>query len=324
MTDAMTDATKDATNNAPGELILHHYDGSPFSEKLRLIFGLKGLAWRSVKIPVILPKPDVVALTGGYRKTPVVQVGADVYCDTALIARLIEQREPKHTLYPASAPLAPLLAQWADSTLFWTVIPYAMQPAGVAHIFSGVPPEVLKAFAADRAPFTAGMRRQTAADAAANLGHYLAALDAELADGRHWLLGKEVSVADFSVAHCGWYVKRAGALADIFKPHAHFSAWLERVLTLGHGKPEPMRKDEALQVAASATSHAACSVAPGLGFEAGQGVTVTPTDYGQDPVAGTLVGLSSDEVVLRRVDSRAGTVHVHFARAGFQIKQEAT
>ena len=66
------------------------------------------------------------------------------------------------TLYPASAPLAPLLAQWADSALFWTVIPYAMQPAGAAAIFAGVPPEGLKAFAADRAPFSAGIVRRTA------------------------------------------------------------------------------------------------------------------------------------------------------------------
>jgi len=308
--------------SAHGELILHHYDGSPFAEKLRLIFGFKGLAWRSVKIPVILPKPDVVALTGGYRKTPIVQVGADVYCDTALIARLIEQQAPTPTLYPASAPLAPLLAQWADSTLFWTVIPFAMQPDGAAHIFKGVPPEVMKSFAADRAPFTAGMKRHTAADATANLGHYLAALDTQLADGRPWLMGPEASIADFSVAQCAWYVRRAGPMADVFFAHAHFSAWLDRVLALGHGSPERMDSDEALQLAATAKSHAACSVAPGLGFEAGQAVTVTPTDYGQDPVAGTLVGLSNDEVVVRRVDARASTVHVHFPRAGFQIKQE--
>ena len=71
------------------ELIFHHYPNSPFSEKIRLIFGLKHLAWRSVLIPVILPKPDVVALTGGYRKTPVLQIGADIYCDSALIARVL-------------------------------------------------------------------------------------------------------------------------------------------------------------------------------------------------------------------------------------------
>jgi glutathione S-transferase len=304
--------------------ILHHYDGSPFAEKIRLIMGFKGLSWGSVKIPVIMPKPDVVALTGGYRKTPVMQVGADVYCDTALIARLIEQHQPTPSLYPASAPLAPILAQWADSTLFWTAIPYAMQPAGAAHIFQGVPPEVLKAFAADRAPFTAGMKRQTGADATAALGQYLATLDAQLADDRPWLLGDAPSIADFAVAHCCWYVRRAGPLADILKPLQRLSAWLDRVLAHGHGQPERMSSEQALAVSAAAASHATCSVAPGLGFEAGQSVTVTAIDYGQDPVAGTLVGLSSTEVVVRRQDPRAGTVHVHFPRAGYQIKLEPT
>ena len=302
--------------------ILHHYDGSPFAEKIRLILGFKKLPWSSVKIPVIMPKPDVVALTGGYRKTPILQVGADVYCDTALIARVLEAAQPTPTLYPASAPLAPVAAQWADSTLFWTVIPYTMQPAGAASVFAGVPPEVLKAFAADRGPFTAGMKRQTVADATAALHGYLAQLDAQLADGRPWLMGAEASIADFSVAHCAWYVRRGGPVADILKPHAHLSAWLERVLAGGHGAPSKLSSTEALAFAAAATQHASCAVQPGLGFEAGQPVTVTPTDYGQDPVAGTLVGLTNDEVVLRRTDERAGTVHVHFPRTGYQIKLE--
>ncbi len=306
------------------QLILHHYDGSPFSEKLRLIFGFKGLDWASVKIPVIMPKPDVVALTGGYRKTPIVQVGADVYCDTALIARLIEERAPTPSLYPASAPLAPIVAQWADSTLFWTAIPCAMQPAGVAHIFKGLSPEALKAFGADRAPFVGSMKRQTPADATVNLAQYVATLDAQLADGRAWLLGAQASIADFAVAHCGWYVRRAGPVADVFKPYGHFNAWLDRVLAMGHGRPTPMSSADALAVAQTATSHAPCAVQAGLGFAAGQAVTVTPTDYGQDPVAGTLLGMSAQEVVLRRTDERAGTLHVHFPRAGFQIKQENT
>jgi glutathione S-transferase len=304
------------------ELILHHYDGSPFSEKVRLMLGCKGLAWRSVKIPVIMPKPDLVALTGGYRKTPVLQVGADVYCDTALMARVLERRMPTPTLFPASAPLAPLLAQWADSTLFWTVIPYTMQPAGLAHVFAGVPPDVLKAFAADRAPFTAGMKRQTAADATANLHTYAAALDAQLADGRPWLCGADVSVADFAVAHCVWYVYRGGPLAAIFDPHAHMRAMFKRITAFGHGTPQKMSSEEAIAVAASAAAPEPAQVQPGLGFEQGQPVAVTPTDYGCDPVAGTLVGLGVDEVVVRRHDERAGAVHVHFPRAGFQIRQE--
>ena len=48
------------------ELILHHYDLSPYAEKIRLIMGYKGLAWKSVQIPMVMPKPDLTCLTGGY------------------------------------------------------------------------------------------------------------------------------------------------------------------------------------------------------------------------------------------------------------------
>ena len=60
------------------ELILHHYPGSPFSEKVRVVLGMKGMRWRSVMVPSLLPKPDVVALTGGYRRSPFMQIGADI------------------------------------------------------------------------------------------------------------------------------------------------------------------------------------------------------------------------------------------------------
>src|SRR5439155_485317 len=82
-------------------IILHHYDTSPYSEKVRLGLGLKGLAWASVEIPVIMPKPDLTALTGGYRKTPVLQIGADIYCDSQLIMRELERRHPSPGFYPA-------------------------------------------------------------------------------------------------------------------------------------------------------------------------------------------------------------------------------
>jgi glutathione S-transferase len=317
--------------NTSTNFILHHYDGSPFSEKLRLILGFKQMAWQSVKVPVILPKPDVVALTGGYRKTPIAQVGADIYCDTALIARLIEARAPPPlpSLFPAAAPLAALVAQWADSTMFWTVIPYTMQPAGLAEMFKGVPPEVLKAFAADRAPFTTGIKRMTVTDATVNLSQQLDSFEAQLADGRTWLMsnkaGDQPSIADFSVAHCLWYVRRGGpAVAAITAQRVKLNAWLDRVLALGHGKPEPLSSAQAIEIAAQAKGHAPTSVQACLGFELGQAVTVTPTDYGMDSVAGHLVGLSSDEVVVARTHERAGLapvqLHVHFPRHGFQIK----
>ena len=306
------------------ELILHHYDMSPFAEKVRLILGYKQLPWRSVHIPPVMPKPDVVALTGGYRKTPVLQVGADVYCDTALIARVLEARQPAPTLYPAGAPLAALLAQWADGTLFGAAVAWAMQPAGVVAILRDPSPEVLKGFSTDRAAMrSAGAPRLTLADGTAQLKAHLATLNAQLAAGGPWLLGAAPSIADFSVGHCLWFIRLAKPVAHLLDDYPAIGPWLDRLLAIGHHQPTEMSSADAIAVAASATVHAPVSVAPGLGFDAGQAVTVAATDYGSDPVAGTLVGLSSDSVTLRRQDARAGTVQVHFPRFGFQIKKDS-
>ena len=306
------------------DLILHHYPMSPFAEKVRLILGFKQLPWRSVMIPPVMPKPDVVALTGGYRKTPVLQVGADIYCDTALIARLLESRQPTPSLYPASAPLAPLLAQWADGTLFQAAVCWAMQPAGLSAILAGSPPDVIQGFAADRAAMRGSVPRLTLADGTAQIKTHLAALDAQLAQGGPWLLGAVPCIADFSVGHCLWFIRRSQPVAHLIDAYPAVAAWLDRLLAIGHPTPDRMSSAEAIAVAAAATethSYAPVAVAADQGFELGEAVSVAATDYGSDPVSGALVGLSADEVVVRRQDPRAGTLHVHFPRFGFQIKK---
>jgi glutathione S-transferase len=304
------------------DLILHHYAGSPFSEKVRLVFGFKKLAWKSVTVPVILPKPDVIALTGGYRRTPFLQIGADIYCDTALMCRVIDRLAPTPPLFPASAGGAQhMVAQWADTALFWTAIPYTMQPAGAEHIFKGAPPEYLKLFAADRAAMTAGMRRNTTADAGAQLQGYLGWIEQQLADGRRFLCGDAPSIADFSTVQSIWYIRRAPPIATLLRPFERLGAWSERVQAFGHGEHVQIGSGDAIEIARTATSHASVAVEAGQPFAAGDAVTVTPTDYAQDPVAGRLVGLTNDEVAIERVDTRAGRVVVHFPRIGFQVKK---
>lgn len=304
--------------------ILHHYANSPFSEKVRLILGAKAMAWHSVHIPSVMPKPDVVALTGGYRRTPFLQRGADIWCDTALIARVLDRAQPEPPLYPPGCSgAAQLLAQWADGTLFWSVIPYTLQPQGLTHVMAGVPPEGLKAFAVDRAPFTAGMTRQTAVDATVALQTYLGWLEGQLGDGRGFLCGAQVSIADFSVAHCLWFIHLAPPMTAILQPFERLRGWYARMTAFGHGSLTPLKSSEAIAIAAAATTREPTQVEPGLGFEAGEAVTVMPIDYGRDPVPGALVGLTRDEVVIERHDERAGTLHVHFPRLGFQIRKEA-
>lgn len=303
------------------ELILHHFDLSPFAEKVRLMLGCKGARWRSVQIPMLMPKPDVLALTGGYRRTPLLQIGADLWCDTALIARVLDQRLGGQPLHPDDLPLAPLLAQWADWTLFWAVIDFASQPDCVAHRFGHLTDAQRAAIAADRTPFRASVPKQTPADAGANLNNYLAKLEALLAD-QPFFLGP-VTVADFSVAHCLWHLRRAGPPAErLVAAYPRLLDWHERILCMGHGDSQDMPSAEALALAADGQGHAPTRFVPEPGLAQGQRVSVAASDYGLEPSQGELVGLDTMEVVIARTDARAGTVHVHFPRAGFRITPE--
>ncbi len=301
------------------DLILHHFDSSPFAEKIRLILGCKAARWRSVQIPMLMPKPDVLALTGGYRRTPTLQIGADVWCDSALIARVIDQRLAGPVLHPKEVPLAPLLAQWADWTLFWSVIDFASQPACVAFRFSHLTTPEREAIAADRTPFRATVPRLTPADAGANLNQYLATLEAQLAGGQEFLLGP-ITVADFSVAQCLWHLRRAGPPAQaLVAPFTRLLKWHERMLANGHGSNEELSSAQALTISAQAKEHEPTTFIAEAGLAKGQPIAVAATDYGMEPTEGLLVGLSPSEVVVSRTDPRAGTVHVHFPRAGFRI-----
>ena len=308
------------------DLILHHYWTSPFSEKVRLILGHKKLAWRSVIVPTILPKPDVVALTGGYRRTPFMQIGADVYCDSELMCRVIDALQPEPPLYPeTSAGLGKIVAQWADSALFWAAVPYTMQPAGIAHIFAGAAPEMVKAFGADRAAMSPHVRRAGLADLAAQLQTYLSRVESLLADGRPFLLGALPCLADFSVAQSVWFIRRAPPVAILLDAFPRLRPWYERVQELGaQPKPEKLSAVEAIAICAAARTHAPAVVEPTLahGLKQGDEVTVTPTDYAHDSVVGRLMGLTSGEVVVARDDARAGRVHVHFPRIGFQVRKQ--
>ncbi|HEY1104355.1 MAG TPA: glutathione S-transferase family protein [Burkholderiaceae bacterium] len=307
------------------DLILHHYPMSPFAEKVRLILGFKGLAWRSVQIPSIMPKPDLQALTGGYRRTPVLQVGADIYCDTALICDVLEHRQPAPALYPpAHKGAARILAQWADHQLFTASMAYNFNPAGAPAFFAsqGWTPEAAKAFGIDRAAMRGGAPRMYPADAAASYRSYLRRI-ANILDDQTWLLGDAPCLADFAVYHPLWFTRRIPTVAGIFDATPNVLEWMDRVAAFGHGTAQPLQADEAVAIAAAAEP------APlpkevfqdEHGIPLGSPVTITAESFGLEATSGELVAASRTHYTLRRQDARAGTVHVHFPRVGFVLKK---
>lgn len=306
------------------ELIFHHYANSPFSEKIRLIFGFKKLAWKSVFIPPVMPKPKLTALTGGYRRTPVLQIGADIYCDSALIADVLERIAPTPSLYPVEQEgAARILAQWADSTLFWTTIAYVFQPVAIPHLLGPLTPEQVKAFGADRAAMRGNAPRMPVQEATGHLREYLRRLENMLRGDRPFLLGSQPGIADFSVYHCMWFIQLAKPLAGILDATPCLRSWIERMAAFGHGQPEKMDADVALEIACCSTAgnDESRPFVDTHGVARGERVAIMPTDYALDPVEGELAISADNEFAVRRTDPLAGEVVVHFPRIGFQLKK---
>lgn len=306
--------------------VLHHYPVSPFAEKARLMLGFKRLAWKSVQIPLIMPKPDVVALTGGYRRTPILQVGADIYCDTALIARRLERLAPRPSLFPHGDSYAlQASAHFADTTLFWNTVPVGFTPGGgmMKIFFRDATPEYLAAFGKDRSAYRAGARRGPAHECKANLAGLLARIEAQLAAS--FLFGAEPCYADFSLYHALWPLWLPEDLRPMLKPYPRTLAFMERMTAIGHGTPTEITSAEALQIARSSGPEKVDNpaVLETGGIALGEPASVMPVDTGLDPVVGELLTASADEIVIRRTDPRAGTVHVHFPRFGYQLNKPA-
>lgn len=303
------------------DIILHHYPASPFAEKIRLGLGIKGLAWKSVIIPMVMPKPDLLPLTGGYRKTPVMQIGADIYCDTQLILRELERRFPTPSFYPNnSAGVADAFAFWAEKFMFSPAVGVAFALGKQSDVFND-------AFKADRAKFS-GRDFDVAKMKAAlpklldQLRAHLAHLDTMLADGRKFLFGDKPGLGDLGPYHCLWFIaQNAGAEAPPLKDLPRLRDWMQRVAAIGHGKPSELDPKAALEIARKAASEAKPATDPAdpEGRKPGNKVSVVPDDTGRDPVIGELVASSAQEVVIKRNDPLVGEVTLHFPRAGFIV-----
>lgn len=301
------------------DIILHQYARSPFSEKVRVALGIKGAAWQAVEVPSMMPKPDLMPLTGGYRKTPVMQVGADIYCDTACIMDAIDNLVDGPSLYPDGCRgAARALAYWCDRPMFWTAVPLVF-----AEMEGKLPP----AFIEDRKKFS-GRDLDPAKLKAVQpvtldqFRAHMAVLE-EMLSQAPFLLGRTASAADCAAFNSVWFVRNAmGAESPALSGFPKLAGWAERMAAFGHGSRSDIDAKVALEIAAKADpAPIAEAVEAGdqQGRRPGMTVTVTPDDAGRDPVTGILLCLDADTVAIRREDPQIGRVHQHFPRTGFVV-----
>ena len=308
------------------DLILHHYDEAPFAEKIRLVFGIKGLAWNSVIVPSAMPKPDLMPLTGGYRRTPVLQIGADIFCDTQLIVAELERRYPKPTVFPDGNPgLAYALGSWANGPYVVHSVaiymgssdPFAGDVSLPAHFHEDRKKMWIKQFDTDKlGPQLPGYRSRLRA--------HTEFVNMQLADGRRFLTGDKPGLVDI---HAMWdpLFLRGFAPAEaeaLYAPYPLIAEWEARLAAVGHGTRTEMDPKRALEIARAATpaSHGGVDPTDPLNIPAGTRVRVTPTDYGEFHVDGELVATTVQTTSLLREDPLVGEVVVHFPKIGYEVE----
>src|SRR5262249_23581866 len=144
------------------------------------------------------------ALTGGYRGTPVLQSGSDVYIDSKLIALELERRYPQPSLFPSGdTGTALALIRWSD-VLF---------RSGLNIILAASSHNWPEAFRKDREQLFPDIDFQKVG---AELDHsrsqyraHASLLERQLADGRAFLGGERPGLADACVHPFIWMMRTA-------------------------------------------------------------------------------------------------------------------
>ena len=296
-------------------LILHHYDASPFTQRALKMLAIKGLEWRSVITPMMPPKEDLVALTGGYRGTPVLQVGADIYVDSQRIAREIERRFPRPSLFPAGGGGLDLaLVKWADA-FFRTGLQMA-----IFETSNQWPAE----FRRDRQFLFPDLdfERIDFEQSRAQFRAHASLVEQQLADGRPFLLGPAPGLADIHAWTVPWFSRTSipGA-TELLAAFPRMAEWETRMAGLGEGRRIEISVDDAFAVARDATPE------PGIieagdaqGLVEGQAVEVAPDDTQRGGVRGHVAAAGPNEIAVRREHPRCGEVVVHFPRLGYRVR----
>ncbi len=305
------------------DIILHQYPQSPVAEKVRVGLGIKKLHWRSVEIPRIPPKPDLIPLTGGYRRTPVMQIGADVYCDSQCILRELERRFPQPGYFPERGGGLPwAISRWTDDRFFADTIKLVLAGQG-----DKLPAD----FAEDRGRLYMGPDWQQALlEARSELAHLssqirgqLAWLDDWLSSGDDFIAGSTAGVADACVYYLVWFVRgRYDGGAQLLSEFATLQEWEQRVAAIGHGSSSDMNPQDALAIARDSEIETVeryddndpQHLAPGMT------VSVRPdVNAGEMAVSGVVRAVSSDTISLVRESEQTGQVCVHFPRIGYRV-----
>ncbi len=305
-------------------LILHHYELSPYAEKIRLMLGLAQLPWGSVVSPEQPPRPNVDPLSGGYRRIPVAQRGADIFCDTFIIAQEVAALADRPELDPEHAAAdANQVIDLAEGDVFFAAISSVPPLTLLGTMLRSFGPLGMLRFAYDRVGMMQGATVKPPQGAAARkvMKGFLETLEARLAT-QPFLAGSEPTLADFAAYHPLWLHLNTSR-SELDSRFTGVADWYARVAAFGHGRREELTPAQAFSAAAGADPRPLPESESEPDPRLGHAVSIAPSDYGTVPVTGTLVATTPSRYVLRRDTETYGRLHVHFPRQHYVVADAA-
>jgi glutathione S-transferase len=303
------------------DLILHHYWPSPFAHKIRLALGLSGVTWRSVEIPRVPPKPLLMPLTAGYRRTPVLQSGADVYCDTQNIVRALTAITDNHQLLPTDLS-GKILAftDWADGVVFNLAARVVLTSA-----LDTAPPEFIQDrgglyFGPNWTP--EGLRSQLSG-VILQLAAHLNSIDSGLG-AQGGFMSNDLSYADVTIAYLAWFIRgRWDQGPEFLQQFANIERIEREVHEAVREVYEDLSAEDALKIAANSESQSPSGVTKQCGVTLRQGMQIAikpQAETSDPPVVGRLRYLDRARVSIDHRAPEVGDVVVHLPVAGYQIQ----
>ncbi|HTR55565.1 MAG TPA: glutathione S-transferase family protein [Kofleriaceae bacterium] len=191
---------------------LYYSNMSSSSRRVSLVVAHLGIELEHVHIDLMTDRARITALNPN-SKIPVLEDGDFILWESNAIAEYLCERVPGQTLVPAEPRARADVQRW----LFWQSAHLAVALGGLAYekmwkkIVSGGDPDPARVAEHER-----------------NLGSLSKVLEAHLA-GREWMVGRSLTLADFSIATAFMY---AGKLELSLAAYPSLRAHLERVHAL--------------------------------------------------------------------------------------------
>ncbi|PCJ45159.1 MAG: glutathione S-transferase [Moraxellaceae bacterium] len=299
-------------------VILHNYHMSPFSEKIRAMFGYTQIQWSSVRTKEMPPRPLLQPLTGGYRKIPVMQIGADVFCDTRTITTELASitNKPELALENCDEEIQDFVHK-VDLEIFFACIIYASSKDLRKKATENLSYMELARLVWDRLNMgrTANVKISTGKAANRIVTGHIESLQQKLQDD--FLYGQEPNIADFSAYHSLWFIRDL-AKKTILKHYPSINTWMDRIKHFGNGQNVEMVGEEALLIAKNSDPRS-ITIEHQQDPLIGRTVSIAPNDYGQNPTKGQLVGATATQWIVSNNDKKTGLIHIHFPKYGFDV-----